>query len=83
MLRGDFSVLSAFPVEVIQAKKAAPCCMLARGLRPKHRACPRRLSALVCPTTEILIDGNDLTHRRVPLILVERASVAPPYRTVS
>ena len=33
--------------------------------------------------TEILIAGGAISHRRLPHTLVERASVAPPYRTVS
>ena len=38
------------------------------------------MAELARTATEILIAGGDITHRRLPHTLVERASVAPPYR---
>lgn len=38
------------------------------------------MAELARTATEILIAGGDITHRRLPHSLVERASVAPPYR---
>jgi LacI family transcriptional regulator len=40
------------------------------------------MADLARTATEILISGGDITHRRLPHTLIERASVAPPARII-
>ncbi|MEL0209518.1 MAG: LacI family DNA-binding transcriptional regulator [Novosphingobium sp.] len=56
---------------------------LARTVWPPLTTIHQPMAELARTATEILIAGGDITHRRLPHTLVERASVAPPYRTVS
>jgi LacI family transcriptional regulator len=39
------------------------------------------MADLARTATHILIAGGDITHKRLPHTLVERASVAPPNKT--
>jgi LacI family transcriptional regulator len=56
---------------------------LARTVWPPLTTIHQPMAELARTATEILIAGGDITHRRLPHTLVERASVAPPHRTVS
>lgn len=56
---------------------------LARTVWPPLTTIHQPMAELARTATEILIAGGDITHRRLPHTLVERASVAPPYRTAS
>ncbi|MBC2665208.1 LacI family DNA-binding transcriptional regulator [Novosphingobium flavum] len=53
---------------------------LARTVWPPLTTIHQPMAELGRTATEILISGGELTHRRLPHILIERASVAPPYR---
>jgi LacI family transcriptional regulator len=53
---------------------------LARTVWPPLTTIHQPMAELARTATEILIAGGDITHRRLPHTLVERASVAPPYR---
>ena len=53
---------------------------LARTVWPPLTTIHQPMVELARTATEILIAGGDITHRRLPHSLVERASVAPPYR---
>lgn len=55
---------------------------LARTVWPPLTTIHQPMAELARTATEILIAGGDITHRRLPHTLVERASVAPPYRIV-
>lgn len=54
---------------------------LARTVWPPLTTIHQPMAELARTATEILIAGGDITHRRLPHTLVERASVAPPFRT--
>ncbi|MEY3906637.1 MAG: hypothetical protein RIR59_1460 [Pseudomonadota bacterium] len=56
---------------------------LARTVWPPLTTVHQPMAELARAATEILISGGDITHRRLPHILIERASVAPPVRTTS
>ncbi|NLR70978.1 LacI family transcriptional regulator [Novosphingobium sp. ERN07] len=56
---------------------------LARTVWPPLTTIHQPMAELARTATEILIAGGDITHRRLPHTLIERASVAPPHRTVS
>ncbi len=56
---------------------------LARTVWPPLTTIHQPMAELARTATEILIAGGDITHRRLPHQLVERASVAPPNRTFS
>ncbi|SMC63377.1 LacI family DNA-binding transcriptional regulator [Novosphingobium sp. B1] len=56
---------------------------LARTVWPPLTTIHQPMAELARTATEILIAGGDITHRRLPHTLVERASVAPPHRIVS
>ncbi|MBU6267685.1 MAG: LacI family DNA-binding transcriptional regulator [Sphingomonadales bacterium] len=53
---------------------------LARTVWPPLTTIHQPMAELARAAAEILIAGGDLTHRRLPHTLVERASVAPPPR---
>ena len=53
---------------------------LARTVWPPLTTIHQPMAQLARSATEILITGGDITHRRLPHTLVERASVAPPIR---
>lgn len=53
---------------------------LARTVWPPLTTIHQPMAELARTATEILIAGGDISHRRLPHSLVERASVAPPYR---
>jgi LacI family transcriptional regulator len=53
---------------------------LARTVWPPLTTIHQPMAELARTATEILIAGGDITHRRLPHQLIERASVAPPYR---
>lgn len=54
---------------------------LARTVWPPLTTIHQPMAELARTAAEILIAGGDITHRRLPHQLVERASVAPPQRT--
>lgn len=56
---------------------------LARTVWPPLTTIHQPMAELARTAAEILITGGDITHRRLPHTLVERASVAPPYRKPS
>ncbi|PKB25897.1 LacI family transcriptional regulator [Novosphingobium kunmingense] len=56
---------------------------LARTVWPPLTTIHQPMAELARTATDILITGGDITHRRLPHALVERASVAPPNRIVS
>lgn len=56
---------------------------LARTVWPPLTTIHQPMADLARSATEILIAGGDITHRRLPHTLVERASVAPPTRKTS
>jgi len=51
---------------------------LARTVWPALTTIHQPMADLARTATEILIGGGDITHRRLPHTLIERASVAPP-----
>jgi LacI family transcriptional regulator len=53
---------------------------LARTVWPPLTTIHQPMADLARAAAEILIAGGDITHRRLPHTLVERASVAPPAR---
>lgn len=53
---------------------------LARTVWPPLTTIHQPMADLARTATQILIAGGDITHRRLPHELVERASVAPPKR---
>jgi len=53
---------------------------LARTVWPPLTTIHQPMAELARTATEILIEGGDISHRRLPHTLVERASVAPPTR---
>lgn len=53
---------------------------LARTVWPPLTTIHQPMAELARTATEILIAGGDITHRRLPHQLIERASVAPPVR---
>jgi LacI family transcriptional regulator len=53
---------------------------LARTVWPPLTTIHQPMAELARTAAEILIAGGDITHRRLPHTLVERASVAPPNR---
>jgi LacI family transcriptional regulator len=53
---------------------------LARTVWPPLTTIHQPMAELARTAAEILIAGGDITHRRLPHKLIERASVAPPYR---
>ncbi len=55
---------------------------LARTVWPPLTTIHQPMAELARTATEILIAGGDLTHRRLPHTLIERASVAPPTRKI-
>ena len=56
---------------------------LARTVWPSLTTIHQPMAELARTATEILVTGGDITHRRLPHTLVERASVAPPSRKYS
>ncbi|MEY4473470.1 MAG: hypothetical protein RL671_1774 [Pseudomonadota bacterium] len=56
---------------------------LARTVWPPLTTIHQPMAELAQTATEILIEGGDITHRRLPHQLIERASVAPPVRKIS
>ncbi len=54
---------------------------LARTVWPPLTTIHQPMFDLAHTATDLLIAGGDLTHRRLPHQLIERASVAPPRRT--
>jgi LacI family transcriptional regulator len=56
---------------------------LARTVWPPLTTIRQPMTDLAQIATQILIAGGDITHRRLPHELVERATVAPPKRTPS
>jgi LacI family transcriptional regulator len=56
---------------------------LARTVWPPLTTIHQPMAELARTATEILIAGGDINHRRLPHTLVERASVAPPFRKPS
>lgn len=55
---------------------------LARTVWPPLTTIHQPMADLARTAAEILIGGGGITHRRLPHRLVERASVAPPKRTI-
>jgi LacI family transcriptional regulator len=55
---------------------------LARTVWPALTTIHQPMADLARTATEILISGGDITHRRLPHTLIERASVAPPARMI-
>ncbi len=53
---------------------------LARTVWPPLTTIHQPMADLARTATEILINGGDISHRRLPHQLIERASVAPPKR---
>jgi LacI family transcriptional regulator len=53
---------------------------LARTVWPPLTTIHQPMAELAQTAAEILIEGGDITHRRLPHQLIERASVAPPIR---
>jgi LacI family transcriptional regulator len=53
---------------------------LARTVWPPLTTIHQPMAELARTAAEILIAGGDITHRRLPHQLIERASVAPPAR---
>lgn len=56
---------------------------LARTVWPPLTTIHQPMAGLAQTAAEILIEGGDITHRRLPHQLIERASVAPPHRKTS
>lgn len=55
---------------------------LARTVWPPLTTIHQPMAELAQTAAEILIEGGDITHRRLPHQLIERASVAPPIRKI-
>lgn len=55
---------------------------LARTVWPALTTIHQPMIELARTATEILIGGGDITHRRLPHTLIERASLAPPVRMI-
>lgn len=55
---------------------------LARTVWPPLTTIHQPMAELARTAAEILIGGGDITHRRLPHELVERASVAPPHASI-
>lgn len=53
---------------------------LARTVWPPLTTIHQPMAELARTATEVLVDGGDITHTRLPHALVERASVGPPSR---
>ncbi len=53
---------------------------LARTVWPPLTTIHQPMFDLAYTATDILISGGDISHRRLPHTLVERASIAPPFR---
>ncbi len=53
---------------------------LARSVWPPLTTIHQPMFDLAHTATDILIAGGDINHRRLPHTLVERASIAPPFR---
>jgi len=53
---------------------------LARTVWPPLTTIHQPMAELAQTAAEILIEGGDITHRRLPHQLIERASIAPPIR---
>ena len=53
---------------------------LARSVWPPLTTIHQPMFDLAHTATDILVAGGDINHRRLPHTLIERASVAPPYR---
>ena len=56
---------------------------LARTVWPPLTTIHQPMAELAQTAAQILIEGGDITHRRLPHQLIERASVAPPHRKTS
>ena len=56
---------------------------LARTVWPPLTTIHQPMAELARTAAEILITGGDITHRRLPHQLIERASVAPPNRKIT
>ncbi len=56
---------------------------LARTVWPPLTTIHQPMAELAQTAAEILIEGGDITHRRLPHQLIERASIAPPHRKTS
>jgi len=56
---------------------------LARTVWPPLTTIHQPMFDLAHTATDILIGGGDISHRRLPHQLIERASVAPPNRKIS
>ncbi len=56
---------------------------LARTVWPPLTTIHQPMAELARTAAEILIAGGDITHRRLPHQLIERASVAPPNRKIT
>ena len=56
---------------------------LARTVWPALTTIRQPVAELARTATEILIAGGDINHRRLDHTLIERASVAPPYRKIT
>lgn len=56
---------------------------LARTVWPPLTTIHQPMAELARTATEILIAGGEITHRRLPHQLIERASVAPPTRNLA
>ena len=56
---------------------------LARTVWPPLTTIHQPMAELAQTAAEILIEGGDITHRRLPHQLIERASVAPPIRKIA
>lgn len=56
---------------------------LARTVWPPLTTIHQPMAELARAATEVLIAGGDISHRRLPHTLIERASVAPPIRKPS
>lgn len=56
---------------------------LSRTVWPPLTTIHQPMAELARAATEILIAGGDITHRRLPHTLIERASIVPPARKIS
>ena len=56
---------------------------LARTVWPPLTTIHQPMAELARTAAEILVEGGDITHRRLPHQLIDRASVAPPARIIS
>ncbi len=55
---------------------------LARTVWPPLTTIHQPMAELARTATDFMIAGGDITHRRLPHTLIERASVAPPFRKI-